>query len=317
MAKYVKVSSISCGAAQNLGGLDDRRAVQKIIAYLRERINQVLPDRPDLIVLPECCDRREDYIEPARVLQYYHERGDLVRDAMREIASANRCYIAYSAIRELPDGSFRNSTQLIDRQGQTLGIYNKNHLVIEEHTQLRTLFGKDAPVFECDFGRVGCVICFDLNFDELRLKYAQTRPDLLLFSSMYHGGLMQNYWAYSCQAHFVGAFSRRELQGVILNPLGEILAQSTNYFDFITTTINLDCVIAHLGGNFGKLTALKAKYGPAVTIHDPGRLGPVLISSEIPQTSANDMAKEFEIELLDDYFARSLAYRHTPGHIEP
>jgi len=61
--------------------------------------------------------------------------------------------------------------------------------VIEETTQDGVLCGKEAPVFECDFGRVACAICFDLNFDELRLKIAKARPDLILFCSMYHGGL--------------------------------------------------------------------------------------------------------------------------------
>jgi hypothetical protein len=28
------------------------------------------------------------------------------------------------------------------------------------------------------------------------------------------------------------------------------------------------------------------------------------------------MVEEFEIELLDHYFERCLAHRHTPGHIE-
>jgi predicted amidohydrolase len=27
--------------------------------------------------------------------------------------------------------------------------------------------GKEAPVFQCDFGRIACAVCFDLNFDEL------------------------------------------------------------------------------------------------------------------------------------------------------
>ena len=70
-----------------------------------------------------------------------------------------------------------------------------------------SLCGKDAPVFECDFGRVAFAICFDLNFDELRLKYVKAKPDLIIFSSMYHGGLMQAYWAYSCRAYFVGAIA--------------------------------------------------------------------------------------------------------------
>ena len=91
-------------------------------------------------------------------------------------------------------------------------------------------------MIQCDFGRVVCAICFDLNFDELRLRYVQARPDLILFSSMYHGGLMQNYWAYSCRSHFIGAING--LQCTVISPLGELLAASTNYFHHITTTVN-------------------------------------------------------------------------------
>ena len=32
---------------------------------------------------------------------------------MREVAAENNCYIAYSAAREMPDGTWRNSTQII------------------------------------------------------------------------------------------------------------------------------------------------------------------------------------------------------------
>lgn len=53
-----------------------------------------------------------------------------------------------------------------------------------------------------------------------------------------------------------------------------------------------------------------------VTISDPGCLGSVLISSEHETISVDEMIKEFEIELLDDYFARSLAYRHKTTNME-
>ena len=84
----------------------------------------------------------------------------------------------------------------------------------------------------------------------------------------------------------------------------------------MTATVNLDYCQAHLDYNWEKLTALKAKYGPGVTITDPGYLGSVLITSETNAASAKAMAREFKIELLDDYFTRALAHRHAPGHIE-
>ena len=118
------------------------------------------------------------------------------------------CYIAYSASRLLPDGTKRNSTQMIDRNGNIAGIYNKNHLTINDNENNGTLYGADANVIQCDFGKVACAICFDLNFDELRLKYVPQKPDHNV-SSLYHE-LMQNYWAYSCRSYFVGCVLMRE-----------------------------------------------------------------------------------------------------------
>jgi hypothetical protein len=80
--------------------------------------------------------------------------------------------------------------------------------------------------------------------------------------------------------------------------------------------VNLDCELAHLDYNWERLRKLKAKYGPKVIISDPGCLGSVLISSEHETISVDEMIKEFEIELLDDYFARSLAYRHKTTNME-
>jgi hypothetical protein len=103
----------------------------------------------------------------------------------------------------------------------------------------------------------------------------------------------------------------------VINPLGENVAESTNYFDFVTARVNLDCCVVHLDYNWEKLAAARRKYGPGVTVHDPGRIGWVLISSETEGVKAQDMVDEFKIELLDHYFQRSLAHRREPGHIEP
>jgi hypothetical protein len=203
---------------------------------------------------------------------------------------------------------------ILDRKGDTAGIYNKNHVVIEERTVQNILYGKEAPLIECDFGRVACAICFDLNFDELRLKYAAAKPDLIVFCSMYHGGLMQRYWAYSCRAHFVGAIHNNPC--AVISPVGEILASSTNYQDYVTTTVNLDCRVCHFDYNGQRFREIKKKYGPQVKITDPGYLGSVLVSSETEALTVDQVIDEFHVEGLDDYFARALAHRHAPGNME-
>lgn len=310
---HVRIATLGSRSPSVDANADPQRIVEQMIAHWRGRFAQVLPDKPDLIVVPEVCDRPGG-LSRERCLAYYRVRKDQVRDYFAQVAKENRCYIVYSAAREMDDGTWRNSSVLIDRDGRIVGAYNKNHVVIEETTESGILCGREAPVFECDFGRVAFAICFDLNFDELRLKYVKAKPDLIVFSSMYHGGLMQAYWAYSCRAHFVGAIAGLPCE--IRDPQGDVIASSTNYFDFVVADVNLDCRLAHLDYNWSRLRALKARYGPKVTIKDPGFLGSVLISSEHETVTAEEMVREFEIELLDDYMARALAHRHTPGNVE-
>lgn len=313
MSNYVKVSIIGCKHLALDAGLNAEEAVKNMINYLKSKVEQVLPERPDIIVLPEMSDTPVNY-SLEKCMEYYMERKERVLDQLAHIARENNCYIAYPSIRLMENGTSRNSIRIIDRNGSVVGIYNKNHPIIPEISENGVLCGKDAPVIECDFGSIACVICFDLNFDTLRLKYVKEKPDLLIFSSMYHGGLMQNYWAYSCRSYFAGAVAG--LKSSIISPVGEVIASSTNYHDFTTAVINLDCRVVHLDYNREKLKAMKAKYGPAVMITDPGYLASVLVSSETAESTIDDMIKEFEIELLDDYMKRSLNFQQLESSME-
>jgi len=307
MANYVKISIIGASALRVDPDTPPTQIVHKMIEYLVGKLDQVLPDQPDLIVLPEVCDRPADY--PAQKQKdYYAARGEQVMRVLADKARENNCYIAYPAVRHVPeDDVWLNSTVMLDRKGEVAGIYNKNHVTVTEYEEHGVAYADGAPLIQCDFGRVACVICFDLNFDSLRSKYIQARPDLVVFSSMYHGGLMQSYWAYSCRCHFVAAVCG--LPSAIISPVGEILATTTNYTDSVTATVNLDCCLAHFDYNWDKFRAAKAKYGPKIDIFDPGLLGSVLISSTTDEFTVYDVVKEFEIELLDDYFARALDHR--------
>ncbi len=312
MARYLTISTIGHRGMQ-FSNLPPEEAVNKMINFWTKQLDQVFLDIPDIIVLPEACDRYEGMIGKDRS-EYYAVRGDKILKFFSKKAKENNCYIAYSAAFQVADGTFRNCTQLIDREGEVAGIYNKNHLVIEETTENGILCGKNADLIETDFGTVACVICFDLNFDELRLKYLAQKPDLIIFSSMYHGGLMQSYWAYSCRAHFVGAI--HNLPSAIISPTGEIIAETTNYFNHVTKVVNLDCKVVHLDYNEEKISAAKEKYGRGFTMQDPGLLGSVFLSSELEDITIDEIIEEFEIEILDDYMERTLKHRHNSKHME-
>ena len=280
--------------------------VKQMIDFWRGQLRQVLRSKVDLIVLPEVCDAPKG-LKGAEKEKYLEVRKNQLLDYFASVARDNNCYIAFGSIHKTKAG-LRNSLILLDRKGKLAGTYNKNFPTIYE-MDAGIIPGKEVSVIQCDFGKVALAICFDLNFDELRLQYAKAKPDIVLFSSVYHGGLMQGAWAYSCRSYFVSAIGDSRLPSEILNPLGEVVATSTNYFNYTKSTINLDYEVVHLDYNWDKLTKLKAKYGDAVIIHDPGKVGAVMVTSEDKNISAARMVKEFDIELLDDYFNRSRAVR--------
>lgn len=311
-AKRITVSAFSI-YPDHAPRVKGQEAVDFIKEFWKYEIATELPSRPDLIVLPEACDRIP--MSDADKAEFYRVRGNQILDFFREMARENRCYITYPWVRVMPDGTRRNSITLIDRKGEIAGTYNKNYPVPSETTESGILCGKDATVIETDFGRVALAICFDLNFPELLARYKEQKPDLIVFCSMYHGGLMQKYWAYECRSHFVGAIARTE--STVVNPVGETVARSTNYIPKVTATINLDSRVVHLDDNWVKMQAAREKYGRGVTIYDPGHLGTLLFCSEMADKSVDELIREFDIELWDDYYRRSVQHRENPTNVEP
>lgn len=302
-----KITIATIGASPSINkDQAPEKLVEQVTGFWRGQLRQVLKTKVDLIVLPEVCDAPSGLTLQERT-QYLKARKTKLLDYFASVAKENNCYIAFGSLHE-EGGNLRNSLILLDRKGTVAGTYNKNFSTIYE-MESGIKAGGEVSVIQCDFGRVALAVCFDLNFDELRQEYAKAKPDLILFSSIYHGGLMQGAWAYSCRSYFVSAIGDSRVPSGILNPLGEIVASNTNYFNYTVATVNLDYKVVHLDYNWDKLTKLKAKYGDAVTIHDPGRIGAVLITSEHKDISAEQMIKEFDIELLDDYFNRSRAVR--------
>jgi len=317
MARKVKISNMSISPAPVDLNLRPRDLVGRVIDYLDLKLQSVLPEKPDLIVLPENCDRPgspgslipgQSYLGEKRS-DYFEARGSRVLDFFREQAFLNKSYIAYSSLTRDGQDHWRNATLLIDRTGQVAGKYYKNHLVIGENSENSILYGTEAPVIGCDFGTVACAICFDLNFTELLSRYAVLHPDIILFSSSYHGGLMQSYWAYACRAHFVGAIGGKGRRGSVISPVGTQIASTSDYMDCVTATVNLDCCVVHLDGNYPRFADMKEKYGDGVSIQIPEYLGPALITSNMDNMSVGDIVSEFGLELLDDYLERSRRHR--------
>ena len=293
-------------------GLTAEQSLDLVRERWAERLEIIWPDQPDLVVLPEHGDRPIIAMDPYENIsieaaaELTAAKGDAMVEFYGDLARQHNTHIAYSGYRVDEAGQLRNATQIIGPEGTVLGVYDKMHLTIPEHRDRDIIPGDGMKVIETAIGRIAPVICFDLNFVESVPELAALKPEIIVFGSAYHGGFMQQYWAYQTQSWFVGAVHPPNTSQ-ILTPMGDVWASTVNYRFHVTSQINLDYRVIHIDENHFKFKAMKKRYGPAVKIHDPGRVGAVLLTSEADDLSVDEIMAEFELADLDDYLNRSRA----------
>ncbi len=298
MSNYIVVSSISYAPISG----DDEKVMAQTHKDLKDLVGQVArATSPDLIVLPETICRTCDEEVP---------EGPTTQ-LLAGLAREYNCYITVPVHQKEPKSeAVFNVLGLLDRRGELAGIYRKYIPVYPEFDH-GTRPGPGATLIRTEFGPVGGVICFDLNFGELRAQYKKLKPKLLLFSSMYHGGLVQNFWALDVQAYFVGSVYRGT-PCTIIDPQGTTLDTSNNYRSWASARINLDFEVVHLDKNRARFDDIHRKYGEAVRIVITGEVGTSVIYSETAERTAADIVDEFELVRLYDYFewSRELRTEH-------
>lgn len=305
MARRVKISILTVNPMSEGAINKDISYYDNVVVCLDKQIKKVLVEKPDLIVLPEYCGRQNGSID--RIVEYREIGSIKIFEYLKQLAKENSCYVAFSHYKKMEDGTARNCVSMVDRNGDVIGEYHKNYPTINE-TAIGIKAGKDVPIFECDFGTICPIVCFDLNFEEIRKEIKAKKPDLITFHSLFHGRFLQELFAYDTRSYFISSLSGHK-PSRILSPVGICVATTTRNTSYVTKTINLDYAVCHLDFNVSKLDAAKEKYGSLLTIEDPGYLGAVLLAYEGDDKTVIDIVKEFDIELLDEYIERNIKNR--------
>ncbi len=309
MAKLVRVAAVSYSTYGDYG---NPAALRKtILRETRERLDQLRGFGLNLVVTAESVGY---YTYDPALPESLEHPGELMQLYV-DFAREERCFVAGSVL--LHDGNRKyNTLTLFDDHGQIAGSYRKNFLTFGPGSEIDLGFssGKDIACIDTAIGRIGLAVCFDLNFPELRARYKAAKPDILCFSSMYHGGLMQSMWAYDLRSFFIAALSAVNASYGIMDPFGREVKFASSYVPDPIATINLDRVMMHLTWNREKFNDICRKYGDEVTLDIPPSIGSALLYSNSSERSAMDIAREFELVLLDDFMdlARSAnaANRH-------
>lgn len=295
MARNVRVASISFAGGG--GAIEGRYERARRTAV--ELLEQAGLDRPDIVCLPETftglgCGEGDWFASAEPV-------PGPTTDAVAAVARRHDMWVICPLVERRGDRTY-NAGVLLDRRGEVAGIYHKNHPTIGEIRRGITP-GARTPVFETDFGRIGCAICFDLNFRDVIEGLAGGGAELVFFPSMYRGGLQLSIWAHDFALHIVSATPGEG--SAVVDPLGRVLVQSSAYQKILSRVLNLDRRLLHIDENHRKWPAIKAKYGPGVEIDVATPEAVFALISHLPDVTAEDLVREFELETRDDYFHRA------------
>jgi predicted amidohydrolase len=212
--------------------------VESHTQLMADILDKVGPEKPDLVLLSEIFINRGTgpLAETAQAIP-----GPLTR-MLSEKAEKYQTYVVAS-LNEVDEGHFYNTAVLIDRQGQIVGKYRKVHLTLVESDQ-GIVPGSEYPVFDTDFGRIGIMICWDNWFVEparaLRLKGAEILLLPLVGDTAEHWGIVSRARAVDNGVYFVASANGGESPSCIIDPTGEVLAETRTSPGFVLQEIDLN-----------------------------------------------------------------------------
>ena len=248
----------------------------------------------DLIALPEAWsgDKVEALDGPAVT-------------AMAGLAKKHRAYIVSPILRKDGHKTY-NSSVLLDRDGKVACLYDKVYPFWGEMMVHRDLeLGKEAPVYQADFGKIGFAICFDANFPEVWKRLADQGAELVIFSSAYSAG--STLQAHALINHFYIVSSTLKRDCLVYDITGEkILDEKSGGINVSRVTLDLDRTIHHVDFNDGKKEKLLKEHADDVALDKwLPREAWFVFKAKRPGVSARALVREYGIEELRDYIDRS------------
>jgi predicted amidohydrolase len=209
------------------------KSAAESVAGFCKLVEAAAAQKPDVICLPEgitVIGNGKSYPEVSEPIP-----GPTTR-TLGGLAAKLGCYIV-AGIYERVGSVIYNSAVLLDRKGQVAGVYRKTHLPREEVEGGLTP-GDEYPVFQTDFGKVGLMICWDLQFPEPARALALQGAEVILLPIW--GGSEVLARARAIENHLFLITSSYDMKTFIVDPTGSILAEATTEHPIALAELQLD-----------------------------------------------------------------------------
>jgi beta-ureidopropionase len=278
------------------------------IAANRQRmsglIEQALAEKPDIIAIPESFTLA-DLTEP-RIDEMAEDVPGPTLDWAAAYARQHRVYIICPILARHTDGTHIEAF-LLDRAGKIAGSYQKHHPVVEGWQYNKVEFGSRSgsliPIFETDFGRIGIQICFDIEYRDGWEELERSGAEIIFWLSAYDGGHDLNVKAWNHHCYIISAVQTTYAR--IIDIMGETLAISGHHDPIAVYTIDLDIALFHMDFNKSQIPAIRARYGPDLTLHLYHEENYFTLQSNRAVLPVSQVIAEFQLDPLKDYIERN------------
>ncbi len=287
---------IVASVMQRFGGTVDERlqlAEEVIEEASQQAAMKYAGRRADLIVLPEFAISQAQGNGQALAVKLEGVVGGRMGGAAKKAGA----YVIVPMILSEGEKVF-NAAVLFDRAGKVFGIYRKVHPVVldeKETLECGEVPGAEYPVFNCDFGKLGIQICWDMSYNEGWDVLAKKGAEIVASPSASPAtiriaahAVRNNYWVIT---------STVRDNVTLFNPLGMTAAQMTSG-RVMVSEIDLSYALLGWSEELQDGEAMSKKFGDKVGyVYSVREDGGVFWSND-PKRSIGSMYRELGVHEL-------------------
>jgi predicted amidohydrolase len=311
--RKVVVGTVVYGPYGKYSGLEERlKVVGGLIDTMAEEVARTYPGRGlDLAVLPETCVTDNQGPASHRAIPL---RGPVL-ETFGALARRHKTYLVLpmDLVEEGSSGPvYSNAAVLLDRKGTVAGIYRKAHpvaLVGRDDLEKGITPGSEFPVFDCDFGKLGIQICWDITFDDGWQALADKGAELVVWPSASPATALSAARAGRHRYFVVSSCWRNN--STIYEPTGLVAARVESPGKPLVHEIDLSYAVLGWSAHLHDGKAFRDKYGDRAGYHYEAREDLGMFWSNDPATPVGEMLRALSLEEIDVQIARNRRLQDT------
>lgn len=208
------------------------RRVDQTLSELEQLIQKAGAAQCDAVALPEDTLGllKWEAAHPEKLKEVLPVAVARMTERLGRAAAAHRMYLVVCNDAIAPDGTIRNTSFLLGRDGREVGRYYKVNLPVTEQARTR---GDSFPVFATpDLGGVGMLICYDMVFPEATRCLALGGADVVFVPTMGgatygEGDMDRAAWRTRAADNLVWlVVAKRGGGSMIISPKGKVVAEA-------------------------------------------------------------------------------------------